>query len=87
MVLLDQKQILAENSSKQNTTRKRYTDLGGSGGLYSKKFHDIRKVPGRNRVGEGLRGAIPIWRRGQGGARATTRGRTLVRLLRSDSIS
>jgi hypothetical protein len=27
------------NSSKQNTTRKRYTDLGDSGGLYRRKLY------------------------------------------------
>jgi hypothetical protein len=27
------------NSSKQNTTRKRYTDLGYSGGLYRRKLY------------------------------------------------
>jgi hypothetical protein len=27
------------NSSKQNTTRKRYTDLGDSGGLYRQKLY------------------------------------------------
>ena len=44
MVLLNFEKIPGRNSSKQNTTRKRYTDLGGSGGLYNKKFHNKRKV-------------------------------------------
>jgi hypothetical protein len=30
---------LDRNSSKQNTTRKRYTDLGDSGGLYRQKLY------------------------------------------------
>ena len=56
MMALDPKTDPGRNSSKQNTSRKRYTDLQGSGGLYSKNFHDKRKVPGRTRVGKGRRG-------------------------------
>ena len=48
MVALDLKIILAETARNENTMRKRYTDLGGSGGLYSKKFHNERKVSGEN---------------------------------------
>jgi hypothetical protein len=37
------KVIPDRNSSKQNTTRKRYTDLGYSGGLYRQKLYIERK--------------------------------------------
>jgi hypothetical protein len=39
MVLLDLRSTPDRNSSKQNTTRKRYTDLGDSGGLYRRKLY------------------------------------------------
>jgi hypothetical protein len=39
MVLLILRSIPDRNSSKQNTMRKRYTDLGYSGGLYRQKLY------------------------------------------------
>ena len=75
------------NSSKQNTSRKRYTDLQGSGGLYSRNFYVIRKVPGRTRVGKRRRGGQIIGRRGPRPGRAGLWGHALVRLLHSVSIS
>jgi hypothetical protein len=35
-----------KTDQNENTTRKIYTYFGGSGGLYSKKFHNKRKVHG-----------------------------------------
>ena len=62
--------IWIEIARNENTTRKRYTDLGGSGGLYIKKFYDKRKGTRRTRVGKELRGDLTIPRRGLGLARA-----------------
>jgi hypothetical protein len=39
MVLLNLRSTPDRNSSKQNTMRKRYTDLGDSGGLYRQKLY------------------------------------------------
>jgi hypothetical protein len=39
MVLLILRSTPDRNSSKQNMTRKRYTDLGDSGGLYRQKLY------------------------------------------------
>jgi hypothetical protein len=39
MVLSKLRSIPDRNSSKQNTTRKRYTDLGYFGGLYKRKLY------------------------------------------------
>ena len=75
------------NSSKQNTSRKRYTDLQGSGGLYSKNFHDKRKVPDRTRVGKGRRGGQTIGRRGPRSGRAALWWHPLVRPFHSVSNS
>ena len=75
------------NSSKQNTSRKRYTDLQGSGGLYSKNFHDKRKVPDRTRVGKGRRGGQTIGRRGPRSGRAGLWWHALMRNFHSVSIS
>src|SRR4051812_11620133 len=44
---------LTEIYRNKNTTRTRYTDLGGSGGLYIAKFNNIRKVLGKNRTETG----------------------------------
>jgi hypothetical protein len=38
------------NSSKQNTTRKRYTDLGYSGGLYRRKLYIKGKSQEETRI-------------------------------------
>ena len=75
------------NSSKQNTSRKRYTDLQGSGGLYSKNFHDKRKAPDRTRVGKGRRGGQTIGRRGPRSGRAALWWHPLVRPFHSVSNS
>ena len=39
---------LSETDRNKNTTKTRYTNLGGSGGLYITKFHNKRKVLGEN---------------------------------------
>lgn len=75
------------NSSKQNTSRTRYTDLQGSRGLYSKNFLDKRKVPDRTRVGKGRRGGQTIGRRGPRSGRAGLWCHALVRPFHSVSNS
>ena len=63
---------LAEIDRNENTMKTRYTDLGGSRGLYSKKFRNKRKVCGGNLVGDGIQGPHTTWRCDQGWARART---------------
>jgi hypothetical protein len=44
MMLLQLGTTPDRNKSKQNTTRTRYTDLGQSGGLYTRKFNNKTKA-------------------------------------------
>ena len=69
IMALDLRVKPGRNSSKQNMTRKRYMDLGGSGGLYNKKIHNKREVLDENGSERGSEAATPP----PGAARGATR--------------
>jgi hypothetical protein len=63
MVLLILRSIPDRNSSKQNTMRKQYTDLGYSGGLYRRKLY----IEGKSREEIGTEKSSGVFSH-QGGA-------------------